>query len=197
MAHRGRHDGPKEPLYRKVNTLARGVRHRTGGEARWDRTSKAGEAALAQGVTRAGMGPKVRRGLDYTPLYRFLLSKVGADWDAVHAEAVARLDRPDPIFHMVARRPEDRKPLVWLGESSRYSGLYVDADNRLQKVAPDLTASDLEPTCACCTHTFNGQRLPRPYRPDRDLPSDAWPPDACPTDAWPTDGALPDAPPPD
>lgn len=164
MAHRGRHDGAKEPLYRKVNTLARLVRHHSGGEARWDRNTKATEAAIAEGVTSAGMGGKVRRGLDYTPLYRFLLSKVGQDWDAVYSEAVARLDRPDPIFRMVARLPEDRQPVVWLGESSRFSGLYVDDDNRLQKVAPDLTADDLEPLCRCCTHTFNGQRLTRPYR---------------------------------
>lgn len=147
-----------------MNTLARGVRHRFGGNYAADRNGKAEAAAIAGGVTRATMGPKVHRGLDYTPLYRFLLSKVGEDWDAVYSEAIARLDRPDPVFYMVARLPEDREAFVWLGESSRYSGLYVDENNRLQKVAPELTADDLEPTCRCCTHTFNGQRLTRPWR---------------------------------
>lgn len=174
MAHRGRHDGAKEPLYRKVNTLARGVRHRFGGDAAWARNTKAEKAAEAEGITRVSMGKPVNRGLDYTPLFRFLLSKIGQDWDAVYSEAIARLDRPDPIFWMVARRPEDRSPWVWLGESSRYSGLYVDDDNRLQKVDRALTAADFLPTCICCTHTFNGERLTRPYDPD-----------------WPTDDPRP------
>lgn len=158
-------DGRKEPLYRKVNTTAHGVRHRKGGDHADGRNSKAEQVAREDGITRAGMGKPVMRGLDYTPLYRFLLSRVGQDWDSVHSEAVARLDRPDPIFRMVALRPEDRAPWVWLGESSRYSGLYVDDDNRLRRVAPELAASDLEPDCGCCTHTFNGQRLTRPYSP--------------------------------
>ena len=153
-----------EPLYRKVNTLARGVRHQSGGEARWQRNTKAEKAETDAGLTRGKMAQGVRRGLDYTPLFRFLLSKVGQDWDAVQAEAIARLDRPDPIYWLVARTEEARQTVVWLGESSRFSGLYVDDDNRLQKVAPDLTADDLEPLCRCCTHTFNGQRLTRPYR---------------------------------
>ena len=154
-----------EPLYRKVNTLARGVRHHSGGEARWERNTKAETRAREDGLTRGKMAQGVRRGLDYTPLYRFLLSKVGQDWDAVRAEAEARLDRPDPIYWMVALREEDRQPVVWLGESSRYSGLCIDEQNRLRRVDPALTVDDLEPTCACCTHTFNGQRLTRPYRP--------------------------------
>ena len=154
-----------EPLYRKVNTLARGVRHQSGGEARWERNTKAETRARDEGLTRGKMAQGVRRGLDYTPLYRFLLSKVGQDWESVRAEAEGRLDRPDPIYWMVARSEEERQPVVWLGESSRYSGLFIDHQNRLQRVAPDLTINDLEPTCACCTHTFNGQRLTRPYRP--------------------------------
>ncbi len=154
-----------EPLYRKVNTLARGVRHQSGGEARWQRNTKAEKAETDAELTRGKMAQGVRRGLDYTPLFRFLLSKVGQDWDAVQAEAIARLDRPDPIYWLVARTEEARQPVVWLGESSRYSGLCIDDQNRLQRVDPTLTINDLEPTCACCTHTFNGQRLTRPYRP--------------------------------
>ncbi|MBP6736081.1 MAG: hypothetical protein KA139_01500 [Rhodobacteraceae bacterium] len=164
MAHRGRQAGQKEPLCRKVNTLARGVRHASGGDYAWQRNSKAEKADASEGLTRASMGAAVRRGLDYTPLFRFLLSKVGQDWDAVHSEAVARLDRPDPIFWLVARRPDEQKPVVWIGESSRYSGLYIDEANRLQRVDPSLTLDALEPLCPCCTHTFNGQRLTRPYR---------------------------------
>jgi len=69
-----------------------------------------------------------QNGLDYTPLYRFLLSKVGEDFDEVYSEAVARLDRPDPVFHLVARneaeRQDDpgRKPSLALPATDRKAG---------------------------------------------------------------------------
>jgi hypothetical protein len=149
----------KEPLYRRVNTRARGVHHDSGGEARWSRGK---DDRFAQGAMSQGK----HRGLDYTPLFRFLLSRVGQDWDAVHSEAVARLDRPDPIFWMVARTENDRRPLVRMGESSYYSGLYVDAGNRLAKVDPSLSVEAMKPGCSCCTHTFNGVPFTRKYDPD-------------------------------
>lgn len=161
MPRDDRRDGPrggeKAPLYRKVNTRARGVRHRTGGDFRHERRTKRGAGATADG--RGTMHGTVRRGLDYTPLFRFLLSRVGAPWADVHREAVARLDREDPIYWMVALREEDRRDVVLFGERTFFSGLYVDADDVLRVVNPALRASDLEPLCACCTHTFNGVRF--------------------------------------
>jgi hypothetical protein len=152
------HDARKEPLYRKVNTRARGVRHWTGGDYRHERNTK----HEAGSGTRCGtMHGRHRRGLDYTPLFRFLLAKVGADWDAVYGEAVARLDRPDPIFWLVARHELERRAVVLLGESSYYSGLYVDGGNRLRAVDPGLGPGDIVPSCTCCTHTFNGVPVPR------------------------------------
>ncbi len=152
------HHESKEPLYRKVNTRARGVRHRSGGDYRHERHTK--REANAD-VRRGSMHGAPRRGLDYTPLFRFLLSKVGADWDAVYSEAVARLDRPEPIFWMVARHEHERREVVVLGESSYYSGLYVDEANRLRVVNPALGPADLRPGCTCCTHTFNGVPVPK------------------------------------
>lgn len=61
------------------------------------------------------MHGRARHGRDYTPLFRFLLSKVGGDWDAIHAEAVSRLDTPEPIFWLVALNEADRKPYVRIG----------------------------------------------------------------------------------
>jgi hypothetical protein len=87
--------GEKEPLYRKVNTRARGVRHNFGGEYRWRRGDSEDN--------RTGMARGVQRGLDYTPLFRFLLSRVGDDWDEVHSEAVSRLDKSP-----AGRRTRDR-----------------------------------------------------------------------------------------
>ncbi|QLY28907.1 hypothetical protein [Nocardia huaxiensis] len=149
----------KPPLYRRENTTARGSRPR-GGEYRHRRNSK---RVATSDVAQEGMGRTAGRGRDYTPLFRFLLSRIGSDWDATVTEARARLDRTDPIFWLVAVRESDRRDYVRVGESTYYSGLYVDSEGTLQVVNPDIDASTLDPRCACCTHTFNGARFTRPY----------------------------------
>jgi hypothetical protein len=146
------------PLYRRVNTRARNVRHDHGGDFRHERNTKRERASDA---TRGSMRGGRRRGLDYTPLFRFLLSKLGEDWDEVHGAAAARLDSTEPIFWLVARQPREQKDYVRLGENTYYSGLYVDADNRLRAVNPAIGPETLEPSCLCCTHTFNGVRFTR------------------------------------
>ncbi|MFE3838929.1 hypothetical protein [Pseudogemmobacter sonorensis] len=151
-----------EPLYRKVNTRTHGVRHGIGGEARWHRN---GKAAVEEGM-RGSMHPGLRHGLDYTPLFRFLLSRVGQDWTRTRREAAARLDREEPIFWMVALRREEGLAVFRTGESSYFSGLYVDEQNRLALVDPAMDETVMEPSCGCCTHTLNGRRLTRRYRPD-------------------------------
>ena len=150
----------KEPLFRRVNTKARGVHHNFGGDYRHQRNSKA--EAGSESI-RQSMHGKVQRGLDYTPLFRFLLSKVGSPWSKVHAEAVARLDRPDPIFWLVAAADQDKKEYVRIGESSYFSGLYIDQAGLLQLVNAHIGPSTLAPSCACCTHTFNGVRFTKRY----------------------------------
>lgn len=148
------HGARKEPLYRKVNTQTHSVCHATGGNYRTGRKAH----ALSES-SRASMHGKQRRGLDYTPLFRFLLSRVGSDWNSVYSEAVARLDRPDPIFWLVARHEGERNEIVRVGESSYHSGLYVDDAGILRIVNPDLKAANLTPFCSCCTHTLNGVRF--------------------------------------
>lgn len=87
--------------------------------------------------------------------------------DRVHdgAEVVARLDRAEPILWMVARSDAEKSPFVLIGENTYYSGLFVDADNRLRLIDPDLHVEHMEPGCACCTHTFNGVPFTRKYDP--------------------------------
>ncbi len=146
--------GQKKPLWRKVNRRTYRVhREDLHGEAR-DMRAAGGETS---------MHSKRRQGRDYTPLFRFLLSKVGEDWDAVHAEAVSRLDDPEPIFYMVARTEADCRPIMRAGESTYYSGLYVDAAGRLAVVDPGINHTTFEPLCPCCTHTFNGKPLVKDY----------------------------------
>lgn len=151
--------GHKEPLYRRENTRTHGVHH-GGGAYRHSRHSK----VEAESDARNGsMRSKQRHGLDYTPLFRFLLSKVGEDWSDTYSEAVTRLDRSEPIFWMVATSKKDGRPYVRIGESTYYSGLYVDENNRLARVDPNLTVDDMTPSCGCCTHTFNGKPFTRTF----------------------------------
>jgi len=147
----------KEPLYRRINTRTHGVRHH-GGDYRFSRHLKKQDKS-----SLGSMHGDKQHGRDYTPLFQFLLSKVGQDWSEVHSQAVARLDRPDPIFWIVAVNEAEKKPVARAGENSYYSGLYVDQDNRLALVDPDLRLDDMRPSCSCCTHTFNGVPFTRKY----------------------------------
>ncbi|MFT3911462.1 MAG: hypothetical protein QM737_18710 [Ferruginibacter sp.] len=143
----------KSKLYRKVNTKARGVHHDFGGDFKHSRNKK--QEVLEQ-VTGTMFGKK-ERGLDYTPLFRFLMSKVGSNWSEVFSEAKSRLDKSEPIFWLVALSEDEKEDYVRVGESSYFSGLYVDDNNILQITNPNLKASDMKPFCSCCTHTFNGK----------------------------------------
>ena len=153
----------KKPLYRKVNTRTHGVRHGHGGDYRHVRNTKVEKTAESEGVARGTMRGHLRHGLDYTPLYRFLLKNVGKDWNDIHRQAIARLDSEQPIWHIVARTLQERRRLVRVGDSSYYSGLFIDDQDRLAVVDPALSAADLAPGCHCCTHTFNGKPFGRPY----------------------------------
>jgi hypothetical protein len=147
-----------QPLYRKVNTRTRGVHHGAGGDFRHERNTKRNTQA---DDARGPMRGRDDRGLDYTPLFKFLLASVGKDWDVVLSEALARLDRKEPVFWMVAVGEAEKRDHVRLGDRSYFSGLFVDERNTLQRVAPELTVEKMVPSCACCTHTFNGVAFTR------------------------------------
>jgi hypothetical protein len=98
---------------------------------------------------------KTHGGYDYTPLYRFLLSKIGERWDAVYSEAVRRLDKNNPIFYLVDLYFDGgSEGVVKMGESTHYSKLTV-RNGILVKV--DENAQPPIKSCTCCTHTFNGR----------------------------------------
>lgn len=147
----------KEPLYRKENTTAHRARH-DGGDYRDER-----HRSQQSDASRESMRGRKRRGLDYTPLFKFLLSRCGQPWDAVYSEAKARLDRPEPIFWLVALPGHERSPYVRVGESSYFSGMYVDEAGVLRLVDPSLGPSSLVPSCKCCTHTFNAVPFTRSF----------------------------------
>ncbi|MCG7497485.1 hypothetical protein MHO82_11460 [Vibrio sp. Of7-15] len=136
----------KKPLYRKVNTRTHRVPHVHGGDYR-DNRGKNSAFVMRKGV---------KRGLDYTPLFKFLLSKVGHEWDSVFREAASRLDKKEPIYWLVSLDPDRAQDYVRLGESSYFSGLYVDQQGIMKVTNPDVNESTFRPFCKCCTHTYNG-----------------------------------------
>jgi len=140
----------QKPLYRKVNTKARNVHHDKGKSSAYDRNTKAGMGR--------SMGKDVRRGLDYTPLYKFLHASEGKCWDDVYKEIVPRILDKEHIFYIV--QDDNKGPgYVRIGESSRYSTMYVDENNILRFVKTEMKNEDFTPDCTCCTHTFNGKIL--------------------------------------
>ena len=144
------------PLYRSVNTRTHGVKHGLGGDFRHERHTKAVENSDA---SRSSMHSRHRHGRDYTPLFRFLLSRIGSHWDEVYSEAKSRLDSVEPVFWIVARTESEKKAFVRVGESCYYSGMFVDENGLLSLVSPDLKPQDMQPSCTCCTHTLNGIRF--------------------------------------
>ncbi len=170
--HPMRPDKKPKMLYRKVNTRARGVWHNSGGDYRHQRNTKDEKRAIADEVAHGSMhikdqrgkaGAKTRRGLDYTPLYRFLLSKVGQDWAPVEKEAIARIDDPERLYGMVAVEPGEDEPVFLCCENSYFQRLYVDAAGKLAFLDPNVTIDRMWPTCECCTHTLNGEPFVNPW----------------------------------
>jgi hypothetical protein len=126
--------------------------------ASWERNTK---KIKNSDTFRGSMHSGQMHGLDYTPLFKFLLSRIGSDWVATHKEALARLDREEPIFWMVTEEKETGVAYFRNGENSYFSKLYINEDGVLSIVDPAITKDTLEPSCGCCTHTFNGHPFSR------------------------------------
>ena len=143
-----------KPLYRKENKVSLSNKYNvsTGSEYRYQRRSKAfqDDDRNHKSMTSG------KYGYDYTPLFKFLLSKVGGDWDEIYAEAKARLNDPAPIFWMVALQESKRRNIVRIGESSYYSGLFVDDHGILTIVNPNIRTSELPDPYPGETISFNG-----------------------------------------
>lgn len=145
-----------------MNTRTHGVHH-GGGEYKWDRRTKKN---FDNQKSTQGMNPKFN-GRDYTPLFKFLLSRVGRDWKEVHSEATSRLDTPEPIGWMVSEDPNETKVFFRAGESSYYSKLYVDEENILRKVDPGFEAENMEPSHWNDSCSFNGIPVTKKYDSER------------------------------
>ena len=105
-------------------------------------------------------------GWDYTPLFKYLLSKVGQLWNDVYKDVKSRLNSTIPIYWMVYRyrNIDSLVGYIRVGESTYYSSLYVDSKGLLQYVDKSIDQHTLKPSCDCCTHTFNGKRFTKKYK---------------------------------
>jgi hypothetical protein len=146
----------KDPLYRKVNTKTRFVHHLHGSDYKYDRNTKEEKLKEEEEFKRQTMHKKVNRGLDYTPLFKFLLSKVGKNFDEVFKEAKSRLDKEEPIFYMV-EKGEPKNEIFCGNENDYYNSLYIDEEGILRKVNENYSQQKSLIRCRCCTFTFNGK----------------------------------------
>jgi hypothetical protein len=105
-------------------------------------------------------------GWDYTPLFKYLLSKVGQLWEDIYKDIKPRLNSTIPIHWMVSTNKNISTLLGYIrvGESTYYSTLYVDDKGLLQYVDKSINENTLEPSCNCCTYTFNGKRFTKKYK---------------------------------
>lgn len=162
------------PLYRKEKKTGLQTHYYvvSGGENRWSRNTKRtkkeaedevsflphkGHNAYKSGYQNRGFG------YDYTPLFMFLISKVGQKWDDVYSEAKSRLDKEEPIFWLVqlpgekVHTMDSIRDVIRIGESSYCSGLTIDENGILIKV--NENALPIMPGCKCHTHSFNGKPI--------------------------------------
>ena len=80
------------------------------------------------------MHGKQHRGQDYSPLFPFLLCKIGQRWNVVFSEAVKRLDRLEPMFWMVAQHIHQQRDILCCGDLSFYPDLFIYDQGLLQQV---------------------------------------------------------------
>lgn len=173
----------KNPLYRKVNKITHnGFRFycQESDRYRFEKHKKKYANKNRIAIKRK----QHRHEYDYAPLYKFLLSCVGREWDKVFEECQSRLDKVDPIMDMVTN--VNKRGLVveypefsngypcffhdWRAcDDSRtyWSCLYVDNDGILRYVNESFTFTDIKHTDLYSIHTgsWNG----KPIYPNKDL----------------------------
>ncbi|MBR5028611.1 MAG: hypothetical protein IKX51_05255 [Bacteroidales bacterium] len=151
----------KKPLYRKVNKITHnGIRYYCQETDRYrnERNKKNKSLPNQLPIKRK----QNRHDNDYAPLYRFLLSRVGCNWDEVWNECISRLDKVEPVLDMVVnvnkkglavdtsiRYPEGLPEMfhdfrACDDSQTFWSTLYVDSNGILQYVDEHYTIDDAD-----------------------------------------------------
>lgn len=156
-------------LYRKINrrpSIGRDLCNK-GGKYKYDRHSKNSIIKFNEGVgyrekIKNSKNRSITTGYDYTPLFMYLLKNIGKDFDLILKDIKPRLNRTEPIYWIVdltiTKEMIDNGlciDYVRIGESSSYNRLWVDEENRLQKVNSKF--SNRSKWDKCFTETHNGK----------------------------------------
>ena len=133
----------KEPLFRKKRNNESFSHHNNRNHADYKHIRNTKKHKITEDgdfvvKCKEGMHNTSPNGYDYTPLYRFLQSKVGKKWNDVFSEAKSRLDKEEPIWHIVYLSKPDIEITRW-GEGTYYHTLYIDENNILQYTNKNAT----------------------------------------------------------
>lgn len=172
MERNKRKEFKEKPLYRKVNTTCHGGKMYHGNHEEYERGTKQTKKQKSK-----MKGGQQHHGLDYSPLFGFLRKNVGKKWSELHPKIITRLPsemRYNPLKFSVLSYKEylnmyeldEVKEVFGFGESTTHSLMYVDENDLLQFVNPNLTVENMTISCRCCTHTFNGKVIPLHKRPE-------------------------------
>lgn len=133
-----------KPLYRKRSK----DKDRICPQSKWDRNTKKG--------IRKSLASKRWDDFDYTPLYNYLLTQIGEDFNVIHSYVQKRVNNINRIYDII--KPSTYKlSYVRVSENAYYSALYIDEYNTLKKINPNFNIEHMYPFCSCCTHTFNNK----------------------------------------
>lgn len=133
-----------EPLYRKVNRRCLHCYEDKGGKYKWQRHTKNEKLLYDEEITHGKMKKRANgfatNAYDYTPLFKYLLNCIGEDVDVVYHKIHKRIKERYPFDTMVSRKPkEELNDYFRWGECTFFSQLYVDENNKIQKVNPNLS----------------------------------------------------------
>lgn len=99
------------------------------------------------------------RQLDFTPLYKYLQSKVGEDYDTVYSNVVERIPRNQRgVIDYIVMADNTGDGVARLGESTYFRTLYVDENNKLQFVNKDYKQT-VSKWCYMDTTTLDGKTI--------------------------------------
>lgn len=156
----------KKKLYRERNFRQRWDEYNYHPKYSWKRHSKQAMKDLENEITHEGMTKSKHgdqgEGYDYTPMFKFVLKHIGEDVDKIYSEVCRRTnERGKYLFNvLVSRKPKDElNPLLRLGETSFWSQLYVDENNKIQKVEPNMQGAWIT-YGGQWGQSFNGKSVP-------------------------------------
>lgn len=158
-------------LYRKENrkpSIGR-ILYKKGSKYKYSRKSKDSIMKYKEGFsykesmknTKSG---NITDGYDYTPLFMFLLKNIGKDFDLILKDINGRINSFEPLYWIVDKTVTRELienglclDYVRIGECSSYSRLWIDEENKLQKVNPKL--SNRKKWYCGFTETHNGKNI--------------------------------------